>query len=294
MSALLNEYREQGFVVFRDVLSRAEIDALREAGAAYFRDGRTHMSTRAFVGIPALAALPFNERITQRIADVFGRDYVTLSQYSVSANLHNPQWHRDSQSQLGDPILYEPDYLVAKAAVYLQDNDREWGGGMEILPRSHRPGCLPPLSSFTGGSALGKPSRFLARLLASARNKALKPLWLPLKAGDALVFHANLLHRASQPGADKPRGGHKNAELRDPPPARFKYLIDWEVSPANRHVAAYLRHQKKRAENEPGLFRDSMAVRFPEDYPPPLVAHIRRLGLTVVHYADAERGAGAA
>ncbi|HWA39818.1 MAG TPA: phytanoyl-CoA dioxygenase family protein, partial [Burkholderiales bacterium] len=216
-------------------------------------------------------------------------DYVTLSQYSVSANLHNPQWHRDSQSQLGDPVLYEPDYLVAKAAVYLQDNDREWGGGMEIVPRSHRPDCLPPLSSFTGGSALGKVSRFVERMLVSARNKALKPLWLPLKAGDALVFHANLLHRASQPAADKPRGGHKNAELRDPPPAKFKYLVDWEVSPDNRHVAAYLRHQKKRAQNEPGLFRDSLDVRFPEDYPPELVAHIRRLGLKVVHYADAER-----
>jgi ectoine hydroxylase-related dioxygenase (phytanoyl-CoA dioxygenase family) len=290
----LDEYREQGYALFRGALTHAEIDALREAGAAYFRDGRTHMSTRAFLGIPAFAALPFHARIAERTAELFGKDYVTLSQFSVSANLHNPQWHRDSQSQLGDPILYDPDYLVAKCAVYLQDNDPEWGGGMEIVERSHLPAYLPPRSSLSRGNPIGKVTRFVQRKIVEARNKALKRLWLPLKAGDALVFHANLVHRASQPAADKPRGGHRNAELRDAPPEKFKYLVDWEVSPDNRHVAAYLRHQKQRAQNEPGLFRDSLDVRYPQDYPPDVVARIRALGLKVVHYADAERRAEAA
>jgi len=294
VTPLQQQFRRSGYVVFRGVVSPQEIAAMREVGEKFFTEGRSHMFTRDFLQFPELAALPFNSRIVEKIRSVFGEHFATVSQFSMSANLHNPQWHRDSQSQTGDECLLDPDYLVAKCAVYLQDNDQEWGGGMEIMPRSHRAEYLGYRSSFSRKNPIGKFVRLVQRVALNLRNRRLRSVWLPLKAGDALLFHANLIHRASQPSTGKKYAGHMDVALIDPPKDKFKFLIDWEVSPSNQYLPIYLAHQKKRALKDTGLFRDSLEVRFPEDYDEKLVEHIRRLGLRIAHYsevADVEEGA---
>lgn len=287
MNSALSLYRDQGYLLFRGLISPEEIALMREAGTKYFGDQKTHMGTRDFLGIPCLASLPFHPKLVERIGDVFGRDFAIISQFSMMANLHSPQWHRDSQSQLGNDYLYDPDYLVAKCAVYLQDNDPDWGGGMEIVPRSHRPEFFGRPSSLSRSNVIGKLSRALQRALIRLRSQRLKPVRLPSKAGDVLLFHANLLHRASQPSERVPRGGPRDTSVVNPPRDKFKFLIDWEVTPNNKYLRTYLAHQQMRARREPGLFRESLAVRFPEDYDPALISRIRERGVHVAHYSDA-------
>lgn len=285
-ASLQKQFRNEGYVLLRGVITPEEIAAMREAGEKHFVGERSHMFTDELLRIPCLAALSFNPKIVAGIRRVFGEGYATVTQFSMSANLHNPQWHRDSQSQEGNEYLYDPDYRVSKCAVYLQDNDREWGGGMEILPRSHLPGYLGYRTPLSRGNPIGKLARGLQRAALRLRDRRLAPLWLPLKAGDALLFHANLIHRASQPDENKKRGGYKNVALLDPPRDKFKYLFDWEVSPDNRYLRVYIEHQLRRARAEGGLFGGSMNVRFPDDYDPALVTHIQKLGLKVVNYSD--------
>lgn len=285
-TSLQKRFREQGYIHFKALISPEEITAMREAGERYFTQGRTHMFTRDFVRIAPLAALPFRPRVVAAIRSVFGDDYATISQFSMSANLHNPQWHRDSQSQQGNDYLYDPDYMIAKCAVYLQDNDPEWGGGMEIVPRSHLPGYLGYRSPFQPRSLAGRVTRRLQSMAHDLRDRKLEALWLPAKAGDVLLFHANLIHRASQPHPSKARGGYKNVALVNPPREKFKFLIDWEASPDNRYLPVYLAHQARRAAADEALFDESLRVRFPEDYEPELVRHIRALGLRIAHYNE--------
>ena len=116
-NTLLQQFKDNGYVILRDVIPAQQIAAMREAGNRYFSSGRSHMSTRAFVTTPALSSLPFGSRVVESIRRVFGEDYVTISQFSMMANLHSPQWHRDSQSQLGHDYLFDPEYLIAKCAV---------------------------------------------------------------------------------------------------------------------------------------------------------------------------------
>ncbi|MGD8419526.1 MAG: phytanoyl-CoA dioxygenase family protein [Gammaproteobacteria bacterium] len=278
--------------MFKGLLSSEEIAEIRNCCDEYFAEGGTHLGTVDFLQRPVLAALPFKRKIVEAIASVLGPDYVTINQFVVGANLHNPKWHRDSDNQGNVEYLYDSDYQVAKCGVYLQDNDPEWGGGLEVYPGSHKPTFLGHRSLISRPSRRGNMSGIQLRAIAS-RDRRLKPKWLPIKAGDVFLFHANLIHRASQPQPPFPaklRGGYKNVQYVDPPPPRekFKYLIDWEVSPRNRHLPVYIQHQIGRVEKNSSdkLYRESIGTRYPQDYPDWLVEQIDHLDTEVVNYSD--------
>jgi hypothetical protein len=287
--SLTRQFREEGYVLFRDVIPSREIAAAREASGRFFANGGTHMFTRDFLRFPPLASLPFRANVMTEIRKVLGDDYATITQFSVTANLHSPIWHRDSQSAGEREYLWDDDYLICKCGAYLQENDHEWGGGMEIFPGSHRPGWLGHRTPFARLNPLGKLARLCQRVARDARDHMIRPLWLPLKAGDVMLFHANLIHRASQPRRTTTvEDGYR---VVDPPQDKVKYMIQWETSPNNRYLPIYLSHQASRAGKEGGIYSDSLEARFPADFDPDLVARIRDQGLRVANYVDAIEGA---
>jgi hypothetical protein len=273
-----------GYILLTGVISADQVTHMRERCDEFFADDRTHMFTKDFLRFPELAAVPFGSQVTSAIRQVLGEDYATITQFSLTANLHSPAWHRDSQSAGDQAYLWDADYLVFKCGVYLQDNDPEWGGGMEIVPGSHRPGILGHQSPFPEDSFMTKPVRKFQRFLRDRRDRRLKRLWLPLKAGDVLLFHANLLHRASQPT----RAMSEKYRVIDPPHDKFKYMIQWELSANNRYLPVYLTHQATRqaAPHRQGLYRESFDARFPDDYPPEVVSEINRADIRVANYSD--------
>jgi len=259
-------FLKEGYVHFKGVISPDEITQLRHTTYQYAFTGVTHVSTSDFLKVPCFARLPFQSKVVEAIRSILGSDYATLTQFLIAVNLHNPVWHRDSQSQEGREYLYDPNYMVCKCAVYLQDNDVEWGGGIEIVPRSHLPGYLGYRTPFSRKNPIGKVARRLQRAALRLRDRRLRPLLLPFKSGDALLFHANLIHRAPQPNPVKPRRVCKCVELLDPLGDKLEFRIDWQVSLSDEHVAARLGHQKQSAADGGERFQAYSIVRLSENY----------------------------
>jgi len=286
------KYAQDGGILFKGLLTKEEVSEIRRECDEYHASGETHLGTADFLKRQALASLPFKPKVVEALASVLGRNYVTLNQFVVTANLHNPKWHRDSGNQGNQEYLYDSDYMIAKCGVYSQDNDPEWGGGLEVYPGSHKASFLGHRALFSRKHMRGHMSRIQLWGIAN-RDSNLKQLWLPFKAGDVFLVHANLIHRASQPlpsYPEKKRGGYKNVQIIDPslPQEKFKYLIDWEVSPMNRYLPVYLQHQVGRVEKNKSdkLYAESLGSRYPHDYPDWLVEKIEGQDTRVVNYSD--------
>jgi hypothetical protein len=82
-----------------------------------------------------------------------------------------------------------PDYGFVKCGLYLQDNDPEYGGGIDVVPGSHK------LLFRTGMNRLdGKIRLFKGKLGVIFNNKT-----VPIKKGDVVIFHSFLMHSATHP-----------------------------------------------------------------------------------------------
>ncbi len=50
------------------------------------------------------------------------------------------KWHKDTTTQdiAGRKFHYEPDWLMVECAIYLQDNTPKYGGGLDVIPGTHK------------------------------------------------------------------------------------------------------------------------------------------------------------
>lgn len=285
-SPLFREYWKNGYVLFRGVLSPEEIRAARVECDRHHGDGNRYTSTREFLQMPSLAKIPFLEKSVTAARDLFG-DF-TYFQYYMSQSDTYGGWHMDSQSQgIDSEYLFEKDYLVAKCALYLQDNEVEtWGGGMDIIPGSHRATIFGHSFPISRRHRMGRMSR-IQRELRDWRNKhLLKPVSLELKAGDLMIFHSCLLHKGTRPNPKFATVSGTRAQ--GIPRDKTKYLINWEVSPRNQYVPIYLAHGKVLADAGSRDFQHAVEARFPEDYSPEVQQLIARQGLHISEYRHAD------
>jgi hypothetical protein len=229
--------------------------------------------------------IAFNKKVVEKISQVLGDDYITLTQFSLGSNLHSPIWHTDAQSQGPAEYLYSPLYNVAKCGLYLQEDDKNYGGGLEIIPKSHLPSCIGARSFVSRDKMHGKVSR-LQLLAMELRKKNLKKLRLKLESGDVLLFHSLLWHRASQPNWKKLKKIDSYG-IENPPKERHKFMIQWEVSQNNDFASVYATHQQLRALSQKnGLFKESSEVDFSNNFPTSTLDLIESNNCNVVSYSE--------
>jgi hypothetical protein len=169
---------------------------------------------------PEMRWLLFHEPAVEVLRDLLGKDFVVLRECAAQREQFG-HWHKDttSQERAGHRFHDDDDFLMVEAAYYLQDNDPEHGGGLDVEPGSHRrvdPFARRTVLQRAWGKVAGGP-------------KAASPdvLTVPSQAGDLVIFHFRLNHKAT------PR--HR------PPPAGApaKIAVFQACSANTRHVAAY-------------------------------------------------------
>lgn len=287
---LFKKYVSDGFIVLKDVVPKEYIAELRQVGFEVLgekrRQGQLSIFNKTFIQNGKLICLPFLDKVVSAIRKVLGDNYLTISQYSMNANALSPVWHTDSQSHLNAEYLFNRNYLISKCGLYLQEHDSVYGGGLEIIPYSHRPTFLGCRSFIGRDKKLGRVSSLQWQSIKYRNKYVLKRIVPKLDLGDVLLFHGMLVHRASQPDFSRVESSEKYG-IRDVPKDKYKFMIQWEVSPDNEFVPVYLAHQKMRGINESGLFREALSVRYPDDYPDQAMELIKNNECRIVGYNEA-------
>lgn len=265
----IEQYLHDGYIVLKNVIPKPIIAEIREIGFDLLEkrreQGQISIYNQEFVAQEKLVCIPFLKDVVAATREVFGGDYVTFSQFSLTANAHSPIWHTDSQSQQNAEYLFNPNYLISKCGLYLQEHDPVYAGSMEIIPYSHKPTFMGSRSIVGRDKKFGQINTLQWKAIQFRNQYCLRKKIPPMELGDVLLFHGLLVHRASQPNFANLEQIDKFG-IQSPPRDKYKFMIQWEVSPNNEFVPIYLAHQKFRAAKEGGLYQESLQIKFPNDY----------------------------
>ncbi|KFF46226.1 phytanoyl-CoA dioxygenase [Pseudomonas sp. BRG-100] len=231
-----------GYVVIPGVLCSEQVEKLRKTYVHSLAE--TEQSTllpTAFLQFSDMVNALLHPGAIQAIKDIFQSDFSLLPNFTVRESVYIP-WHNDAYF-LPDEVISPsafPEFL--QCAYYLQDNDPVSGGGITLLPGSHK------LSKDEVKIRLAEPVKFERTIMS--------------KAGDLVIWDNRVTHRSSAP---------------DQTPVETKLAIQWTVSASTKHNASYITYLRARAErslhvsdylpNSPKpYFADMPNVRYPSSF----------------------------
>jgi len=184
----LHQYQEEGYIFLPELLSSYEVAKLRcaieDLGAAGF-NLRARQVGALTAKDPRFLELALNAKVTDTIGQLVDWDSIYLHSSKVNFNCAGDgvpkTWHQDN--------IYWPELPPNQVTMWIAiDNADQTNGCMWVLPKSHVNGVVSHSRGETGWEIAEEdvPKVF----------PGLKPLQCPVKAGGALVFHGNVLHKS--------------------------------------------------------------------------------------------------
>lgn len=253
-------FKENGYAVFPSVISTEEIDALRNVYETELASEEisTVPPTR-FLQRPAFMAAVLSDRCVQALRAILGGPFILLPNFTVRESVYLP-WHNDAYFLPLEVREKDAPLHFVQCTIYLQDNDDEYGGGVTVVPGTHR----HPMEKTQGDRQ---------DIEARARN-------VHNKAGDLVIWDNRITHRSTT--------------ARQAPSIR-KLAIQWTAAATPKYTAPYLDYLRKRAtekmhvSDEVGrrpvaYFSDMPNVRFPESFPEPTRTRMSDTGVTFIGF----------
>ncbi|MBW4049020.1 MAG: phytanoyl-CoA dioxygenase [Proteobacteria bacterium] len=212
---LKQQYQEKGYFVLRNVVSEPALKILREAAAACALDindpGRVTeqdgVTVRGLHGThlrnEAIASLCRHPVLLDAAKQILGQDvYVHQFKLNIKAAFVGDvwEWHQDMTFYHREDELPEPEFLTI--AVFL-DDVTEFNGPLTVIPGSHGAGFLDSFKHTIVDYDLKSDwlSNTTAKLRYTVDRDVLRTLVRQCgmdapkgRAGDSVVFHANLFH----------------------------------------------------------------------------------------------------
>ena len=137
-----------------------------------------------------LYEMVFSEKIFNFIEETFNEDVFFYYEFVIQKNNRNfskdANYHKDSGAFHQSEIISKKNNILSKIGIYLQDNVKNYGGGIDIL----KPFYLDKLSD---------NNKFINKLRAIYYYVQRKIIDTQVynKAGDAIIFNALLSHRTT-------------------------------------------------------------------------------------------------
>jgi ectoine hydroxylase-related dioxygenase (phytanoyl-CoA dioxygenase family) len=205
------EFSKNGFIHLKNVFSEDHCDKLRtqifnkfdELKAIDPHQADDGLAQSQVFSIPNFWDFLIHEKVVRSLKVILEPEYSLIPNFTVQKNKfgltqtsiakipipNRHGWHVDSGAEPFDPNHVAPDYQFVKCGLYLQDNDPEFGGGIDVVPGSHK------LLFRTGMDRLdGKIRLYKGKLGILFNNKT-----VPIKKGDVVIFHSFLMHSATHP-----------------------------------------------------------------------------------------------
>jgi len=135
------EFWEQGYLLIRNVFSKAEAEEFRSHGSA----NRQHRGD--LLSQPYLRKALLDDRVLNIAAQILGDTPVYYGESTFNTGQFSFEFHRDNADRRdGNAPDWKGKYTQINFAFYLQDH--AWhSGGLRIIPRSHNavstPSCKP-------------------------------------------------------------------------------------------------------------------------------------------------------
>lgn len=212
------------------------------------------LSSRIVADSDVMAAF-FAPKVMETVIRVLGPNPILLPTITVRKNVF-VDWHVDGAFRFGLAGSQErPKFL--QCAIYLTSNRAEGGGGLSVVPHSHRRVEIDG-EEFAPASTLS---------LIHSRHA------IESDPGDLVIWDARLLHASSVPPAYLTE--------------RFGLFISFASQDAP--VEAFLTHVQKRSledrsdknARENARYKDALSLDFPNGFDPDAVAVMTRSGVSV-------------
>lgn len=173
--SLATEFVDRGYVVVPGVFSRQQIADLRDAWEVIRHEPSPYAcDTTDFLidfanRYDAFRQAAFAPGLLAALRDVLGRSLAWIPEHSIMAKYYRGGFHQDVRYYRrvsGDRTTVDDGWMLARPVIYLQGNDLLRGGGLDVMPGSHR----------------GKPSQ---------------PVTVLHQPGDLVLFHLDCLHQGT-------------------------------------------------------------------------------------------------
>jgi len=263
-----HELRSRGYSVVSGVLTPDEIGRLRDFCDEWFGAADTdEMPASVFLRTPELARIPLREDVVALLKTVYGESYVLYPNFIVRKNLY-VGWHIDPAFAGPDKrYVWKPGFLHFQCVIYLQDNDRELGGGLDVISGSHR----PVLRFISGRSPFGYYGVQFARRLLMPRAKHT----LRIRAGDLVIWHGRAVHRSTP----------MRRQTREAKYALFFSTGQRDRFATNQFLADMVGHRyqlKKGATQYSPRYAELPDLHYPDAFPPEMVESATKHSVEVV------------
>ncbi|MCC8375882.1 MULTISPECIES: phytanoyl-CoA dioxygenase family protein [Photorhabdus] len=234
--------QEMGYVVIPEAIEKEEIEIIRNfyKETSNINNLSTLLPTDILKNTEVFHAI-LNDKSVTVIKEIFGKSFSLFPNFTIRESVYIP-WHNDAYFLSDEVInLYAPLQFM-QCAIYLQDNDPEYGGGITLIPFSHR------LNQTTVKKMLNTPQAYEKVIMS--------------KAGDLILWDNRITHRSTYP---------------DKAPDNTKLALQWTVSASKQHNELYLQYLRDRAQHSMHVsdylpkspkpyFADMPNVRYPDSF----------------------------
>ncbi len=237
-------FDEYGFAIFRNLFSAEEIAKLRKESENLFSQPKVYdgdwddkplikaMRADLFNRYDQFRWAFYKPELQQALTKILGT--VGYVPESVLHYLGFGTWHKDTTGQEteGHEFHYAPDCTMVECGIYLQDNSPIYGGGLDVVPGTHK--------QDKDYFVITKEKSVIRKVISRIQRDRIQAyntkncFFIPSKAGDFVFFNKRLNHRGTP------------CHQRPIPKEAEKHAIFFIGGKRNEHLENYTRYIMRR------------------------------------------------